>query len=214
MLKAVIIYVQGSAGNLLNRTLTLDSNTIPILPAKLSLTQPYVNMTPGNRLRMYNNWDYLDWTTTEMDLSMWYKNGANNFVDYELSNKLLIDSMHPCMFYNNHTKMVWTNDNFWENIIFIDWKDSNLNDIIHNANMKRIDLEQEQQISKEVPMFKKLMELYPNSHTIHWESTLHLDTYLKEVHRLTEILSLDIDDNLVEMLWHKWHSQSNMLLNN
>lgn len=211
MLKAAIVYVQGSAGSLVNRSLTLDPETIALLPVEHAEEQHVFDISTEDRMQLYSNWNHLDWKFTELHIRTWYQRGKNNFVNYELSPKFLISAMHPCMFYNDNNAEVWTQDNFWENIIFIDWEPESLGAIIDNAKAKRPDLEHAQQIPNEVKTINELKEQY-NGLSISWESIQQVDTYLTEISRLATELGLNINIDLVEQLWHSWNTETKLIL--
>ena len=211
MLKAVIIYVQGSSGNLLNRSLALATNTIPMLPIELATTQPTYDINSNERLELYNNWNCQEWSKTESEIKYWYKEGLTDFVDFELSNKQFIDTMHPLQFFNNHNAGVWEDDS-WENIIFIEWDAESLTEITHNAIVKRPDLMHSHQIPAEIKMFNKLKDKYNTSCiSVNWKITQELETYLTEVNNLCVRLNLTIDEELIVKLWKSWKSNTDKI---
>jgi hypothetical protein len=153
MLKAAIIYLQGSGGNLLSRVLTLSPQTIAYLPRELSQQQHCFKIEELDRYLLYNNWDSNDWIQTENNIRLWYHCGINDFANYESSDMFLIDQFHPCMFdYENKRSMLWTKESQWQNLIFIRYCPESLDKIASLASKKRPDLNHLEQIySKELP---------------------------------------------------------------
>ena len=106
MLKAAIVYLQGSGGNLLVRTLSLSEQTVAYLPMQYAEQQPTAEVSVHDRFKYYNNWDATNWTATETDIRIWYHTGMQDFVNYETTEKWLIDSFHPAMFKSEIDKKV------------------------------------------------------------------------------------------------------------
>jgi hypothetical protein len=211
MLKAVVIYVQGSSGNLIHRTLALDANTIPLLPVNLATTQYNYNINSNDRLELYNNWDYQNWNKTETEIGYWYKSGLSDFVELEQSNNQFINWAHPLEFFNDSKAGVWE-DNSWENIIFIEWDAESLTEITHNATVKRPDLMHSHQIPAEIKMFNKLKDKYNTSCiSVNWKITQELETYLTEVNNLCVRLNLTIEEELIVKLWKSWKSNTDKI---
>jgi hypothetical protein len=214
MVNTVIVYIQGSSGNLLNRTLALDQNTIPLLPIEYANVQPNYDIDSRTRLDLYNNWDYLNWNKTETELNFWYKEGLNDFVDYELSTKHFIDRMHPLMFFNDSNAGVWSS-NSWKNIIFIEWNDSSLSEIIKSAKIKRTDLTHLEQIPREIKMYRILKNNYKERCIfVEWESTKTIDAYLNTINMLCVKLNLNIEEKLIINLWNSWKCNTEKILRN
>ena len=214
MLTAAIIYVQGSGGNLLARTLSLAPGTVAYLPNTLADQQPTLNMTPDQRLALYNNWDYNNWIRTETNIQIWYHHGLNNFIDYELSSLKLIDQFHPDMFaYETQRKLLWTSAANWENLVFIKYKPESILQIINLAQAKRKDLTHTYQIeTTELTCFEQLLEQYPNHLAIWWEDMLQLDSYIKNIKQLATRLSITVDLELATQLWQCWNYNTNLII--
>jgi hypothetical protein len=187
MLKAVVIYVQGSSGNLIHRTLALDANTIPLLPVNLATTQYNYNINSNDRLELYNNWDYQNWNKTETEIGYWYKSGLSDFVELEQSNNQFINWAHPLEFFNDSKAGV-------------------------NATVKRPDLMHSHQIPAEIKMFNKLKDKYNTSCiSVNWKITQELETYLTEVNNLCVRLNLTIEEELIVKLWKSWKSNTDKI---
>jgi hypothetical protein len=215
MLKAVIIYVQGTGGNLLARTLTLCESTIPYVPRELAEQQPTLHATAKQRLEWNNNWNAHDWTETELSRAIWYRKGLQEFVNYELSELNLIDYFHPMDFEReNGRQLLWTSVQSWQHLIYIRHRTTSLPLIKTLADRKRRDLKHVYVIeSQEMPKFHQLRDQYPGL-TIDWEDMLSLDTYLIAIQRLAQALKLELDYTLVQELWTSWKQATDEIINN
>ena len=213
MLKAAIVYLQGSGGNLLSRSLSLSEKTIAYLPVEYSQQQPYLELSVLDRFAFYNNWDHKDWINTE-SLDIWYKQGLQDFVNYENSDLWLIDQYHPAMFKSEITKKVlWDNINVWEHLIFIKYHPLSVGLIKKLAKLKRPDLAHIGQIDfAEVSTFDEMQHDYPAT-MINWEDMLVQTDYIKIIAQLSEKLNLDLDLTLVTKLWQSWKTATDKLLN-
>ena len=213
MLKAAIIYTQGSGGNLLARSLALSKQTIPYVPRELAEHQPVLQLSEQARFNYYNNWDCADWTTSEKSLRLWYHDGINDFVQYEKSPLDTIDQFHPAAFETETEQQVlWTMENNWEHIIFIKYKHFSLPNIIKLAELKRPDLEHRNQIlTNELPAFDRLSSIY-SGYTVYWEDMLIQSKYTEEISKLAKKLGLTLNLELVSQLWNTWKQQTDRLL--
>jgi hypothetical protein len=213
MLKAVIVYVPGSGGNLLSRSLCLSEQTVAILPDSLAESQPTYRLSSAQRLQLYNNWNVLDWTHTETVLNIWYRTGKNDFVNYEQSDLDLIDQFHPCAFENETRKQVlWESVDVWPHVIFIRYHAKSLDQIVQFAKIKRPDLKHHDQIySRELAGYQRLLTAIPNRLEIWWEDMLQLDTYLAALTQLTRQLRIQINQEQVSHLWKSWDLNSRLI---
>ena len=213
MLKAAIVYLQGSGGNLLSRTLTLSEKTIAYLPVEYSQQQPYLELSVLDRFAFYNNWDHKDWIKTE-SLDIWYKQGRQDFVNYENSDLWLIDQFHPAMFNAETTKKVlWDNINVWEHLIFIKYLDSSVELIKKLAKLKRPDMSHVLQIERtELSTFARMQSTYQTT-VINWEHILEKDSYIDAIEHLSQKLDLNLNLTLVIKLWQSWKTATDKLLN-
>ena len=213
MLKAAIVYLQGSGGNLLARSLALSEKTVAYLPVEYSQQQPYLELSAPDRFAFYNNWDHTDWIKSE-SLSIWYKHGRQDFVNYENSDLWLIDQFHPAMFKSETTKQVlWDNINVWEHLIFIKYQSSSVNSIKKLAKLKRPDYTHVLQIERtELNIFAKMQSTY-QANIINWEHMLEKNSYIDAIKNLSQKLNLDLDLELVVKLWQSWKIATDKLLN-
>ena len=214
MLKAAIIYVQGSGGNLLARTLSLSEKTIAYLPKTMALEQPTTQISVQDRLKLYNNWNNKNWAFSEDEIGIWYHHGCQDFYHYEDSELWLIDQFHPAMFESELNKQVlFKTTQSWEHLIFIQWKQSSLDTIIKLAKLKRLDLKHEFQIkNKELDIFDKMINTYQGAHVINWEDMLNETTYLDSIKGIAQKLNLILDFSLVKKLWKSWKIETDKIL--
>ena len=213
MLKAAIVYLQGSGGNLLSRTLSLSEKTIAYLPAEYRQQQPYLELSAIERFKFYNNWDLTDWIKSE-SLSVWYKNGSQHFINYENSNLWLIDQFHPAMFeFESNKNVLWDGINSWEHLIFIKYLDSSVELIKKLAKLKRPDMTHVLQIERtELNTFAKMKSTY-QANFINWEHMREKNSYIDAIESLSQKLDLDLDLELVVKLWESWKIATDKLLN-
>tara|TARA_B110000503_G_scaffold140179_1_gene230384 strand:+ start:63 stop:710 length:648 start_codon:yes stop_codon:yes gene_type:complete len=213
MLKAAIVYLQGSGGNLLSRTLSLSEQTVAYLPAQYAKEQPTMEVIASDRFKYYNNWNSTNWISTETDIRIWYHNGTQDFVNYEITDKWLVDSFHPAMFESELIKKVlFETEKSWEHLIFIRYNNSSLPVIEKLAKLKRIDMNHISQIKNtEITIFNKLIECYP-AHYVNWEDMLDLSTYIIAIKELATKLKLILDYSLVEQLWTSWNIETMKIL--
>jgi|688.fasta_scaffold523871_2 hypothetical protein len=214
MLKAVIVYVPGSGGNLLARSLSLAEHTIPCVPESLAQQQPNLKLTAAEKLKFYNNWNSNNWTATEKEIGIWYHQGKQDFVKYEQSDLLLIDHFHPVDFTNeNNKKILWDTVNTWKHIIMITWQPNSV-DLIHQlACLKRKDLNHSAQLPKEIAAYNCMLAAHLGP-TIAWENMQDEQSYINEIDRLAQALQLQLDLDLVRQLWQSWRHATDTLLNN
>ena len=213
MLKAAIVYLQGSGGNLLSRTLSLSEKTVAYLPIDYRQQQPYLELSALERFKFYNNWDHKDWIKTE-SLDIWYKQGLQDFVNYENSDLWLIDQYHPAMFKSEITKKVlWDNINVCEHLIFIKYHPLSVGLIKKLAKLKRPDLAHIDQIDfTELFTFNDIQRNY-SATMVNWEDMLVQNNYINTVAQLSEKLNLNLDLTLVAKLWQSWKTATDKLLN-
>lgn len=217
MLKCAIIYLQGSGGNLLARSLALNEKTIPFVPKSDAINQCNLNLASDKRLESYNNWLSNNWDKTEKDIDIWYHHGIGDFVQYEKSNLLLVDRFHSAQFeYENNKKVLWTNISAWEHLIFIKYLPNSLDTIIKLAQLKRTDMYHVIQIHKnEIDAYNRLLNQYENiSSSIFWEEMQSLDNYVKNIRRIATKIDVDVDLDMVATLWTKWKIETDKCLNN
>ena len=214
MLKAVIVYVPGSGGNLITRSLALADHTVAYVPESLAEQQPTLTLTAYEKLQLYNNWNPNNWTATEKDIGMWYQWGQQDFVNYEQSDLLLIDQFHPLAFEDEtNKKILWDTVSKWEHIVMITWQPASFDLIRRLACLKRKDLNHSAQLPKEIAAYNCMLatNLGP---TIAWEHMQDEQCYITEIDRLAHALHLQLNLDLVRQLWQSWRHATDTLLNN
>ena len=214
MLKAAIVYLQGSGGNLLSRTLALSEQTVAYLPRAQAEQQPTTTINARDRLQLYNNWNSKNWPGSEEELAIWYRHGRQDFCNYETTDLWLIDQFHPAMFDTElENSVLFNNISAWEHLIFVQWEPDNLDTIRRLAKLKRTDMNHLTQIDhNELPIFKKLIQRYP-AHTVKWEHLLAEASYINAIEDLAEKLNLILDFDLVRILWQSWKTETDKILN-
>lgn len=215
MLKAAIIYVQGTGGNLLARTLTLAESTIPYVPRELADQQPRLQATAQERLSWNNNWNAADWTETELSRAIWYEKGIVDFYHYEQSPLHMIAYFHPVAFdYETGRQLLWNSVQSWQHLIYIRYQDTSLPLIKLLAERKRRDLRHVYVIEPaEIPKFHELYHQYPGL-GIDWEDMLEERTYIAAIQRLVHELELELDYTLVQQLWRDWKMATDKVIDN
>jgi len=214
MLKAVVVYMQGTGGNLLLRSLCLADNTISPVAQELKEQQPTLNLNAEQKFKLYNNWNHDNWTQTETSINIWYHRGLQDFVNYELSDLYLIDAFHPMDWENENQKLIlWGDPSAWQHRIMITWQPESF-DLIHKlARLKRKDLNHSAQLPTEMAAYDRTLATHTGP-TIAWESMLNKHTYLAEIKRLADMLNLNLDLDLVAQLWHSWKRTTDQVLSN
>jgi len=213
-LKAAVIYIQGSGGNLLTRGLTLAEDTIPYVHEDLCEQQPTLNIAAEERLSLYDNWDWKNWKESEK-LALWYRFGKNDFVNYENSPLHMVAQFHCQEFETeNEQSVLWSSLEQWQNFIFITFDSDSMPVIAELAKRKRPDLAHYEQIwSKELDCFARLSHAVPGAITIKWEHMLETHRYVDMILDLADRLSLaPIDENHVRQLHQSWLYNTNQVL--
>lgn len=213
-LKAAIIYVQGSGGNLLARTLTLGEDTIPYVPEHLCTEQPTLELPHSQRLCIYDNWNSENWAESEK-LALWYRFGKNDFVNYENSPLHMVAQFHCHEFETEQQKgVLWSSIDQWQHIIFIDFDQPSLSTIAELAKRKRPDLSHHGQIwSKELDSLARLRKTVPFSIHIKWELMLDVDRYLDMVDHVAKLMDIKpIPAQSIRQLHHSWSESTNRIL--
>lgn len=197
MLTACIVYVQGSAGNLLARCLALDPDTIPYGNAK----------TAEDRFYEYNNWNSLNWTASEVGLQIDYMTGKGNFVDHEESRLKLVHRLHPGQFLDGEQNL-WTGDYKWKNLIFIQPND--ITTITKLAVSKRKDLNHKPQINKELETYKRLLP--QATYTLPFTDMFDKSKFCNHIQTLCETIDVKYYQDYVNQIWTKWYNETCKLI--
>jgi len=197
MLTACIVYVQGSAGNLLARCLTLDTNTVG-----------YVNAdTTQKRFALYNNWDSTNWTKSEVDIEIDFVTGAGEFYHHEDSQQKLIYRCHPLQYFLG-CDTLWNGDVKWKDIVKINLETDDIETITKLASKKRTDLNHNSQIAKELEAFNTIR----STQSIDFKTILNQNQFLEQIEKLASILDVEYYPKYVKQIYDLWHKETMLLL--
>ena len=197
MLTACIVYIPGSAGNLLARCLSLDTNTVPYGKA-LSVEERYVE---------YNNWNNKDWVASEVDLVVPYMKGIGDFFIHETNSHKLVHKLHPDQFIDGKDNL-WTGDYQWQNLIFIAPDD--IDTIKKLAETKRTDMDHNSLVNSQIKMYESLVQ--ESTYTINFTDLLAYATFSAEVKKICSIIDVVYYKDYVKQIWHKWHKETTHLV--
>jgi hypothetical protein len=204
MLKATIIYLPGSAGNMLYKTLTLSEKTITGTSGR-DLNEYEKQLTAEEKINRYSTWDSKNWKKEEIKDSLNFKLGLVDFYHYEQCKLWLIDQWHPVEFYNHYTTNILWGDNFYEKVISIQVTPDHKDFLINNQGTKiySIDFDDEYHHQLKLQnMFQDRLLLIP------FDSFFDEHTYLDQIILLDTQLNLKLDMSLVAKLWQNWFRES------
>lgn len=197
MLTACIVYIPGSAGNLLARCLSLDADTVPY--GKKILAE--------NRAIEYNNWNNEDWSKSEVSLEIPYMNGIGDFFTHETGCLKLVHRLHPDQFIDGKDNL-WTGEHQWQNVIFIAPDDI---DIIKKlAETKRTDIDHNSYFNNQMEMYQSLIE--ESTYTINFTDLLAYNTFSSAVEKICNVIDVVYYEDYVKQIWHKWHEETTHLV--
>lgn len=207
MLKATIIYLPGTAGNMLYKTLTLSEKTITGTRGQ-DLEEYKKKLTAQEKFARYMTWDSSNWKKAEKKDCLSYKIGATDFYHYENSELWLIDNWHPQEFYHLYTKKKLWGEKFYEKVITIQIEPKHKEFLLKNQKTKiyNLDFDNEYRyLTEVVTMFQDILI------TLNFDNFFYKTQYLNQISKLDAELDLELDLNLVEDLWQLWFSQSSMI---
>ena len=197
MLTACIVYVQGSAGNLLARCLSLDASTVPYGE----------KIHAENRVLEYNNWNSDDWTSSEVTLEIDYMRGTVPYDRHETGALKLVHRLHPRQFLDGE-RTLWTADYKWENLIFIEPND--IDTITKLATLKRTDLEHNTQIKKELEIYNNLLP--QATYILSFTDMFDESKFYKHIQTLCATLDVMYYEEYVKQIWIKWYNETCKLI--
>ena len=204
MLKATIIYLPGSAGNMLYKTLTLSEKTITGTSGR-DLNEHEKQLTAEEKFNRYSIWDSKNWKKEETKDCLNFKLGLVDYYHYEECRLWLIDNWHPVEFYNHYTTNILWGDNFYEKVISIQVTPDHKEFLINNQGTKiySIDFDDEYHHQLKLQnMFQDRLLLIP------FDSFFDEHTYLDQIILLDTQLNLKLDMSLVAKLWQNWFRES------
>ena len=197
MLTACIVYVQGSAGNLLARCLSLDAITVPYGE----------KIHAENRVVEYNNWDSTNWTSSEIELEIDYMRGTVPYYIHETGVLKLVHRLHPGQFLDGENTL-WTADYKWKNLIFIEPDD--IDTITKLASLKRTDLEHNTQIKKELEIYNNLLP--QATYILPFTDMFDESKFYKHIQTLCTIIDVIYYEEYVKQIWTKWYDETCKLI--
>ena len=197
MLTACIVYIPGSAGNLLARCLSLDSNTVPYGKA----------FSADERYLEYNNWNNKNWVGSEVNLEIPYMKGIGDFFVHETDAQKLVHRLHPDQFLDGKENL-WTGDYQWQNLIFISPND--IETIKKLAETKRNDLDHNSYLNSQIKMYHSLT--HESTYTINFSDILVYDTFSTEVEKICSAIDVVYYEDYVKHIWHKWYKETTHLV--
>jgi hypothetical protein len=210
MLKATIIYLPGSAGNMLYKTLTLSEKTITGTSGR-DLNEYEKKLTAEEKFNQYSSWDSQNWKKEELKYCLNFKLGLADFYHYEQCKLWLIDHWHPVEFYNQYITNILWGDTFYEKVILIQVTPDHKEFLISNQNTKQYSLNFDDEYQHQL----KLQNMFQDRIlTISFDSFFNEDTYLDQIVQLDKKLNLELDIALVARLWQNWFRESSLVWKN
>lgn len=213
MLTAPIIYLQGSGGNLVARSLTLDPDTVPYLPKHLVHTALTEKYTTEQRFVLYNNWNHKDWIQSE-DLFIQYHCPAGDTALMQLTPLKLIQTFHPKQFEDGEKHGTWGHNPYWQDIIFIDHDEKDIDAITNYASLKRQDMPDhtKQVYDVELDCFENLKSEKSNAVKIHWQQLQTAKHFCEGIKSIAEHIGVEFYHDPVLALWSKWNDENKSFL--
>ena len=191
MLTACIVFIPGSAGNLLQRSLSLDPATVPYGKA----------ITAKDRFIEYNNWDSNNWTESEIHLDVDFKTIPDTYVNHEISEEKLIHRLHPEQ-YEDGELTLWNASYKWKNKIFIEVDNEDIEFVTHLAQLKRRDLQHIVQIPNEIKAYNRLID--QATYIINFKTFFDNEKFYKETEKICSTIDVNYYDEYVKEIHKKW----------
>lgn len=203
MLKAAVIYLPGSGGNFLYRTLNLGPHTMD--PNELDPLAGQIRTTPKQRLTMFNNWGSLgreDWKDRECEFVPGYKLGKDYYL-YEQSSLWFIDCWHSNEFLNN-IEVLYDKNHFFETLVMIDPRGRE-QFLLDNQQRKKYSCK----LELELLAHEELSCRYPDRIiSIPFESFFTWETFEPHIAQIDRRLGLDLSMPAVKENWSGWIKHS------
>ena len=193
MLTACIVYIPGSAGNLLARCLSLDPTTVPYGKA----------LSAKDRLLEYNNWNNKDWVSSEVGLEIPYMRGHGDFYTHETDMQKLVHRLHPDQFIQGKENL-WTGSYQWQHTIFIE--PDNIDTIKKLAQTKRTDMDHLAFMNTEMEMYNSLKA--DATHTVNFTNLLTYNTFSNTVENICSLIDVIYYKDYVKQIWNKWYKET------
>ena len=207
MLKATIIYLPGSAGTMLYKTLTLSKKTITGTSGR-DPEEYKTKLTTQEKFNRYMTWDSKNWKKEEKKDKLSYATGLIDFHHYEDCDLWTIDCWHPTEFYTQYMQKTLWGNKFYENVILIQVSPEHKEFLLANQTAKsyRLDFDLEYHRMLEIStMFNDELLTLP------FDSFFVKTQYLDQISKLNTELDLELDLNLVADLWKLWFRESSLI---
>lgn len=203
MLKAAIVYLPGTGGAFLYRTLNLSERTVPgDSPTELHYTR---SINSETRLTNYSHWTGDNWKQGEIHWATGYKSGQANFVDYELCTTWVIDHWHPGEFLPHDDNSTAWESGAWPNLIFIQPEIEHKEFLLKNQSAKQYHLDWD----KEIAALMTLKTRYADcALEIAFADFFNEHAYVQAIKLIDQKLDLNLNLDYVAQLWRVWYSES------
>jgi len=203
MLKAVVIYLPGSAGSFLYRVLTLSERTAC---ADSSAGLNYnIAVDELTRLNNYNNWTKNNWKHGEGQWGHAYKAGLIDFNQLELTDNWVIDLWHPVEFLDHDTNGIAWVPGAWPCYIFITVSIDHKEFLLRNRRTKQYHLDWDSEMSA----YDTLRLQYRDKIIdIDFDAFFDEDLFVDAVRTLDQPLELNLNFDNVRRLWQGWYKES------
>ena len=202
MLTAVIIFLPGTGGSFLCRTLTLSEKTV--FGDTVSESNYGRHIDSKTRLSSYK-WDSKDWKKEESKFVYAYRRGLLDFYHYETTPFKLIDNWHPEEFYRHDQNSICWNKGAWPKYIFIQPNESHKSFLLKNQTTKKYKLDWD----TEIKYMKLLRTQYgADSIDIEFDDFFNQTRFVDNIQRIDQILDLDLSIDLVKIAWQEWYDES------
>lgn len=203
MLKTAVIYLPGSGGNFLYRTLNLGPHTMD--PNELDPLANKIRTTPEQRLEMFNNWSSNgreDWKDRECEYVPGYKLGRDYHL-YEQSSLWFVDCWHSNEFLSN-IDVLYDKNHFFETLIMIDPAGYE-KFLIDNQTRKKYTCK----LELELLAHEELSRRYPDRIiSIPFKSFFAWETLEPQIVKIDQRLKLDLPLAAVKQNWQGWITHS------
>jgi hypothetical protein len=205
-LKAVVVFYPGSGGAMLSRVLSLSDKTIMGTNGENPQEHSTV-VSIKEKAQRFLSWGGYgkDWKENERRGRYSYKIGKSQFIDYKQSALWLIDRLHATEFYVYESQGLWNSNDTFENFIFIDITDQDRAFIEKNQASKLYTID----YAQEVLMWHRLIWRFDNrSYHVPFSSFFDQGQFMSHVDKLNRWLDLELDLDLVALVWKKWLDES------
>lgn len=203
MLKATIVYLPGSGGAFLYRTLTLSEHTA-FADSRTELNYNRL-VASSERITNYSVWTSDHWKQGETQWSPAYKTQPVEFIQFELTDNWIIDLWHPAEFLTHDERGLAWEPGAWPNLIFIQVNDTHKDFLLNNQSTKQYQLDW----TAEMTAYNKLKDRYADRGLyIDFDAFFDPTAYVQAVQAIDQRLELNLNFDYVKQLWQSWYDQS------